>query len=169
MNWKGLNNNWITKGLFIEYRYIPKVGDHCMYTLSPEDKDSYPSLRRLYLESPDPTEYLFSVIHLGGWDHWKYLCDESFFKPTVLLWRDEYLIRMKSQALAEIQLAAKGEGKLSYDANKYLLEEGWTKEPRRATQGRRSKQIISEEAEKLINKNNHEKSQINEDYLRIIK
>ncbi len=128
MNWKGLNNNWITKGLFIEYRYLPKVGDHYMYTLQHEDRDSYPSLRRLYLESDDPTEYTFACEHLGGWDHWKYLCDEEFFKPTVALWRDEYSIRMKALALRKIKLEAKGEGKLSYDANKYLLEEGWTKE-----------------------------------------
>lgn len=170
INWKGLNNNWLTKSLFLEYKYIPTVTDNTMYCLSDNDRDSYPSLRRLYLECEDPTEYTFAKQHLGGWTHWKYLCDEAFFQPIVESWREELSVLLKSRALAAIKSEAMtNDSKKAYDAHKYLLEEGWIKDTRRAKAGRRSKEIISAEADKILSKTNNETITVLDDYKRILK
>lgn len=169
MNWKGPNNCWHTKALFIEYAYKTS-GLYLTFCLSENDRDGYPSLKRLYMEADDPFEFSFAKKHIGGWEHWQYLCHEPFFAPIVDNWREELSASIRSRALAHIkQEAESDDAKKAYDANKYLLEEGWLKETRRTKQGRRSKEIISEEASKILLKTNKESSQVNEDYLRIIK
>ena len=69
---KDKQGKWLTQALFLEMGYKPQA----IFTLDDEDKEYnnklYPSLKKLYLESDDPTEYKVSQ-HLGGWNHWKRL------------------------------------------------------------------------------------------------
>lgn len=96
-----------------------------VYTLKDEDHLGYPSLRRLYLEAGDPTEFKFAETALDGWDHWVSLSECSFFRPYLSKWRSELELKIKSAALARIMAEAKTSSKNSFMANRYLVERAW--------------------------------------------
>lgn len=113
---------YITKSLFFETAPYNER-QHVVYTLKSEDHNGLPSLKRLYLEEMDPTEYRFVEKHLGGWDHWKKLQDSEWFKPHLEAWRDELEIKMKSLAFVSIMSeAANPESKNKVLANKFIIE-----------------------------------------------
>lgn len=131
----------LTQSLFLEIGYT----DFAVYTLKEEDytfkgKD-YPSLKRLYLEMEDPTEYDFATTYLLGFRHWQRLCENKAIRKYIDEWREEleYKIRCRSTKQM-IKLAAEG----SYQASKWLIDRGWDK---RAA-GRPSKKEI--EGQKAI-------------------
>lgn len=112
-----------TKSLFFET--ISSVADrgHVIYTLKAEDHNGLPSLRRLYLEEMDPTEYSFANKYLGGWDHWKKFLESDWFRPYLEAWREELEIKMKSLAYQKIMEEAKDDlSKNKIIANKYIVE-----------------------------------------------
>lgn len=57
----------LTQSLFLEPNYNV---DYAYYTMDDDDKNFkgkvYPSLKRLYLEMEDPTEYEFATTYLLG-------------------------------------------------------------------------------------------------------
>lgn len=139
-----------------------------IYTLKEYDHEyngrSYPSLRKLYVEAEDPTEYLFATEYLDGWVHWKKLSTAVFFQPYLKEWREELEVRLRAKALARMKVRAAGNEKDSLQADKILLSAGW-KTPEEKTQvGRPSKAKIQEEADKLFK----EKSVFDEDFERIL-
>lgn len=113
----------LTKGLFYETTDIDKSS--VVYTLKDEPHMGFPSLRSLYLEAYDPTEFKFAVSALDGWDHWQELCQSSWFKPYLAKWRSELELKIKSAALARIMAEAKTTSKNSFMANRYLVERAW--------------------------------------------
>jgi hypothetical protein len=169
--WKSSNGKWLQKTLFEDFRYDSEYYSYTpnfIYTLKDEDFEGYPSLRRLYLESSDPSEYNFANEHLGGWDHWQTLCGSTWFAPIVDDWRKELSIKLKAEAMAKIRAIANDPlNKNFYTANKYLNEEGWDTETKRLKQGRRSKEIIQSEARKLTKVDADLKSDITQDYKRL--
>lgn len=124
----------------------------------------YPSLRRLFVETEDPTEFLFAEAYLDGWDHWKKLSTASFFQEYVQDWREELEVRLRAKALLRIRVRAESEGaKDGLAADKILLSGGW-KPVERSSVGRPTKEKIKQEADKLF----QERSVFDEDYERII-
>jgi hypothetical protein len=115
--------NRLTKGLFYETTMADKAG--VVYTLKDEPHLGYPSLRALYLEANDPTEFKFAELALDGWDHWVSLSSCSFFQPYLVKWRSELELKIKSAALARIMVEAKTSSKNSFMANRYLVERAW--------------------------------------------
>jgi hypothetical protein len=106
---------------------------------------TYPSLRRLYLEEEDVTEYLFANKYLESWEHWTILCECLWFKGIVSRWRTELEMLLQAKALKYILDESISGGKNAYDANKYIVAKGWIKlEGNR--RGRPSKQEISRAA-----------------------
>jgi hypothetical protein len=121
--YKNSSGVYLTKALFFETSVDPDKAQ-VVYTLKQEDHPiGYPSLRRLYLETEDPTEYKFAQLHLGGWDHWKKFKDTDWFKEFLGEWREELELRLKSKAYKCIMDEANDvSSKNRLAANKFVIE-----------------------------------------------
>ena len=147
---------WITKGLFYEQNYGEDRNEFAVFTLKDVDHEAhgkqYASLKRLYLELEDPTEYEFATTILGGWDHWKALCGCSWFEEHIEAWRSELQLKLQSRALKNLMFEAENNGKNAYDANKFLIAKGYlpkeTKLP--GKRGRPSKDEVKAEAQRQL-------------------
>lgn len=134
----------ITQSLLLELQYSPLA----VYTIKDVDYEYngklYPSLKRLYLEEEDPTEYLFATKYLLGIKHWLRICDNKLFTPHVEEWRFELELKLRAKGVKGlIESAAKG----SQTSLKWLSDRGWSDRPA----GRPSKDEI--EREKKIQMN----------------
>lgn len=147
MIFKANNGNWFTKQLFFETTSADK--SNVIYTLKDTDHMGYPSLYRLYIDTSDPTEYLFATSALGGWAHWEYLLENNWFKPIIAQWRRELEIKIKSTALALLITEASGpDPKTRVAVNRYLLDKDWTPDAKK--RGRPTKASIREAAHELV-------------------
>jgi hypothetical protein len=160
INLKNAAGSWYLKPIFYEMCGADK--SLCLYSLKTEDhkvgKITYPSLRRLYLEMDDESEYLFAEKYFGGWPHWKRLLSCSWFQDYISDIREELAVRNSAKNLLQIRKKAE-EGNLQ--ANRYLLEQAW--KPKESV-GRPSKARIRAEADKLF----HEASDVDLDLSRLL-
>lgn len=112
----------LTQSLFLEIGYL----DTAVYTLKDQDHThngkQYPSLKRLYLETEDPTEYEFANKYLLGWKHWLRLCENKAIRKEIDEWRDELEVKLRSRGVRYTLQAAKGG---NYQAAKWLSDRGW--------------------------------------------
>jgi len=154
---------YFTKGLF----YEQCLGDKSsvVYTLKDQDHEGFDSLYRLYMETEDLMEWDFANAYLGGWGHWKQLCQCSWFKPYIRRWREELELKVRASALRRIKAEAKTNSKNAYTANKFLVDGAWkTKEENKNTKGRPSKDQINKAANEMARNQN----EIDEDLERIL-
>ena len=86
---------------------------------------SYPSLKLLYLEIGDPTEYEFAMAIFGSWRIWQRICNNQMIKKEVDLWREELELRILSQSVKAIMDTAATEGSKGTTAAKWLADKGW--------------------------------------------
>lgn len=121
------------------------------------------ALKDSYIRLSDPTEYYFAIRTIGTWEEWEALCDNPDFKSTIEGWRRELEAKIKSDSLARIIDAAKGETRDALQANKFLLDTPWLQNT--ATKGRPSRLDILSEAHKLA----MNEQKIAQDYERINK
>jgi hypothetical protein len=157
---KASNGVYLLKVLFVENDPTKMTA---VYTLKDEDHTVdnrvFPSLRRLFVESEDLTEYLFAETHLGGWGHWCKLKECSWFPYHQ--WREELEVRVKSKALRNVQdIVRDNKHKDNLQASKFILQDGWKKKER---VGRTTKEKIKQEANSLFK----EKSETAEDLERL--
>jgi hypothetical protein len=115
----------ITQALFLEIGYT----DNAYYTLKDEDYEYkgkvYPSLKRLFLDCEDPTEYHFATTYLLGWQHWQRMCKNKVLSKHFSEWREELELKVRSQAIRDIiDMSADERG---FQAAKYLADKGWDK------------------------------------------
>lgn len=148
----GRYHRFIVSSIFLERYAEASTDKYCQYSLKDVDitvnGTFYPSLKRLYLEMEDPTEYEFANKYLFNYDHWKELCSQEWFKEHLYKWRDELELRLKARALIMINSIAQSGGRESLTAAKFLFREVWA--DRKDTPGRPSKQRIKEEAANLV-------------------
>lgn len=134
----------LTQSLFLELHYTPQA----VYTLKEIDHEYngkiYPSIKRLYLEEEDPTEYNFASKHFLGWKHWARLSETRVLRPYVREWRDELEYKLRSKAVKQIMDSALGG---SFQAAKWFMDRGWVNR----APGRPSKEEL--EREKRIQEN----------------
>jgi len=101
---KGANNVMFTQGLFFEYNGLDSV-----YTLKNEDiiRDgkSFVSFYRIYMESSD--EYEAALRLVGSMQHWRKLCQLSWFMDGDPIWGWEGLNQMRSDMAARDKSLAK--------------------------------------------------------------
>lgn len=112
-----------TQSLFLELGY----GDEAIYTFKDKDHElngkKYFSLKRLYLETEDPTEYEFAITYLVNWKHWQRLCENKLIRRYIDEWRDELEVKLRSRGVKNAMYAAQ-EG--NYQAAKWLADRGWS-------------------------------------------
>lgn len=116
----------LTQSLFLEIGY----NDYAVYTLKEQDYNYkgvlYPSLKRLFLQEEDPTEWEFAEKHLLGWQHWKRLCENKVIAKHIDEWREELELKIRSQAVKDMMSLCANEGG-NYSAAKFLADRGWEK------------------------------------------
>lgn len=112
-----------TQSLFLELGY----GDEAIYTFKDKDHElngkKYLSLKRLYLETEDPTEYEFAITYLVNWKHWQRLCENKLIRRYIDEWRDELEVKLRSRGVKSAMFAAEGG---NYQAAKWLADRGWS-------------------------------------------
>src|SRR5690606_30115707 len=106
---KNATGAWLLKALFYETATDPDK-THVLYSFKPEDHEVngvvYPSLRRLYLEMEDDTEYYFAQAYFGGWPHWKRLLSCSWFVDYITEIREEQIGRASCRERVQISVVA---------------------------------------------------------------
>ncbi len=166
---KNASGTYIIKPIFFEFDDARH--EYTVFTLKEQDlkyisqdgtEKIFPSLRRLFIEAEDPTEYSFATTYLDSWSHWKKLSSAPFFKPYLKEWREELEIRLRSSALLRMKTRAVGTSKDAMQADKILLSGGWKTEEEK-TRGRPSKQSIKQAAEELFT----QRTEFDEDFDRI--
>lgn len=117
----------LTQSLFLEINYDEK---YAVYTLKEFDYEyngrMYPSLKRLYLETMDPKEYLFATKHLYSWEQWQRICKNKVLAKEIDKWRYELDLKMSSLGVREMVSLMNSENG-SFQAAKYLADKGWDK------------------------------------------
>lgn len=112
----------ITQSLFLEIGYT----EMAIYSLKEEDciyeGRTYPSMRKLYVEMGDPTEYLFAKTYFLGWKHWKRVCENKLIRKNIDEWREELEVKLRSEGVGLAIKAAKEGG---FQASKWLADRGW--------------------------------------------
>lgn len=114
-------NNLLTQKLFYE-RTRASDRSRVLYTLKERDHKGYPSLKRLYLETGDPTEYLFATTYLDGWEHWKLLSQAKWFQKYFKGWREELRVRKEASYTHQLEEIVASGGKDRSSAIKTLLD-----------------------------------------------
>lgn len=133
----------ITQSMFLEINY----SENAMYTLKDNDHEYkgtlYPSIKRLFLEMEDVTEYEFANTYFLGWKHWKRICANKAILPYIEEWREELEYKLRAKGIKKIVESVKNPMN-GMQAAKWLADRGWST---RAA-GRPSKEEI--EKEKII-------------------
>lgn len=131
-----------TQTLFLELKYDT---DFAVYSVKDQDYEYqgklYPSIKRLYLQMEDVTEYEFANKYFLGWNHWQRMCENKLIRKEIDEWREELEIKLRARAVQQM-IAQASTG--SYQASKWLADRGWST---RAA-GRPSKLEIDQEKAK---------------------
>lgn len=141
-----------TKALFFEttlpeYRiemepeWTLKEKDHLA-----NDGKTYRSMKKIYLEMEDVTEYNFALATLGSFVHWETLCKSPWFKEHIDQWRKELNLKLKAKGMKSIIHAATTDENLSFQAMKYLADNQYLDKV--SKRGRPSKEDIKAELKK---------------------
>jgi hypothetical protein len=160
-----VKGSWLTYGLFFETTTRKELAIYTLkgYDLVKEDEETgevkvYKSLKLLYLECNDPTEYTFANEYLGGWEHWQRLQGNSEINEYIITWREELEVKLRSMAVRAMMQTAVAEGSKGTTAAKWLADKGWTDRRGRPSKAEveRQKKIhanikdeIAEDAERL--------------------
>lgn len=122
MNLKDAQGRYRTQSLFVE-QIDSRTPYKPVYTLKPLDlPDGTPSLKKIYLDMMDPTEFLFAERVFGCYEHWDKLASAQWFQPHVEQWRRE--LEMKLQGLAIKEIREKAE-QGDTQAAKWLGDKKW--------------------------------------------
>lgn len=111
-----------TQSLFLEVGY----SEFAVYTLKEDDHEYngklYPSLKRLYMEIADPTEYEFANLCLLNWKHWQRICENKVLRKYIDEWREELEVKLRSRGVkAAMSEAITG----NFQAAKWVADRGW--------------------------------------------
>ncbi len=136
---KDAMNRYKTQSLFREF-YIADIEP--VYCLSEEDpKGKLPSLKKLYMEIADPTEYEFAMQAFGSWKHWLKIKSAKVIQPWIEDWPMELEVKIRSEGIRKV-IQESSSGKSTFNAAKYLANGEWNKASKR---GRPSKEEIERE------------------------
>ena len=99
-----------------------------------------PKLKEIYLsyEHIPHYEYEFALEHIGEWEHWDLLSNNSQLAPVIAQWRDELEVKINAKAITTLFQQATGKGASATTAAKYLAEKGYI-----SKRGRPSKEEVT--------------------------
>lgn len=121
--------------------------NYVLYSFKNEDHTFdgvvYPSLRRLYLEEDDPTEFFVAEKYFDGQPHWRRLTAQKWFMDYLTPIREELALKHQAQYMRSLRQDAINGDKV---ASKYLLDR--MEKPKEV--GRPTKRKIAEEAQKIV-------------------
>lgn len=104
----------------------------------------YFSLKKLFLESDDPTEYTFAITVFGSWKLWNKVKSCKLMRDLIPEWKEELEIKMKSQAQLKIVEISNSKSPNAMQAAKYVDQEIF----KRHRRGRPSKEEVQSELKK---------------------
>ncbi len=150
-----------TVSLFLELNY----DEAAVYSLKENHwthatRGFYPSIKRLYVEMEDPTEYEFANTYFLGWKHWQQICASKVMMRYIKEWREELEVKLRCKGVKSL-LDNANTG--NYQAAKWLVDRGWATRPA----GRPSKSEI--EGEKALQARIHEEYADDIQRLRVVK
>lgn len=140
---KNTSGTWLINPLFYEMSDADK--SRVLYTLKPEDHKGFPSIRRLYIEMGDETEYRFASEYFGGWPHWQKLLNSPWFSDFIQDLRAELAQKQLSDRL---EVLKKKSAAGDVNATRFLLNEEYKK--KKSQVGRPTKEAIKREADLLF-------------------
>lgn len=163
---KDNQGRFLTESMFLEIKYNEEFA---IYTDGDDDKKYkgkvYPSLKKLFLESSDPTEYVFATTHLGGWKHWKKLNENKRLKAMFDDWRDELEVKMRSEGLGVVMFQMNQNDNLQ--AAKFMVEGGWKEKVDKRTLTKEEVKVVEKKEESIVEQVVN--SVVDEDYERLLK
>ena len=93
-------NRYKTQSLFREF-YIQDIKP--VYCLLEEDsKGELPSLKKLYMDVGDPTEYEFAMQAFGSWKHWLKIKSAKAIQPWIDDWPTELEVKLRSEGIRKV-------------------------------------------------------------------
>ena len=142
-----------TKGLFYETTLPderPEFGTS--WTLKEKDlivgDKTYRSMKRIYLDMEDVTEYDFAMATLNSYKHWERLVESPIIRKHIDQWRKELNLKLKARAMKAIINAATVDEKSSFQAMKYLADNEYL--DKKTKRGRPSKEEVSAELRRAV-------------------
>lgn len=128
---KSNNGSLLFKPLFLEFSR-DEERDRVLYTIKDEDvSPQIKSLKKLYLEQEDLSEYTFASLYFNDYNHWERLTKFYWFAPVVDKWRRELEVKIRSEALRKLVEIAKGNSPQAAAVNRYLAEGKWKDKPKK--------------------------------------
>jgi len=113
-------------------RFLCLIKELCKPTDKPiftirDEKTGLISLRTLFLTLvvDDPSEATFAEEVFGDVGYWLKVREHKFLKPFVEDWRQECDVLRKAKAFKAIMNEVKDEGKSSFAASKFIIDEPW--------------------------------------------
>lgn len=144
--WKDDLGKWKVVNLFIDLYCDDEKRRYAVYTTYETDIERdgvvYPSLRKIYMafDHAPHLEYEFAEKFLGGWTHWKALCNSKMLAPMIQEWREELEIKIQAKALRRMIVTSAEETPTGFNAMKYLANKDWLEK-----KGRPKKEDIERE------------------------
>lgn len=112
-----------TQSLFLECVYDEDVA---LYTFKEQDHEfkgrTFLSIKRLYLEMEDVTEYEFASTYFLNWNHWLRICENKRIRKEIDEWRSELELKLRSRAVKSMIKSANSG---NYQASKWLADREW--------------------------------------------
>lgn len=157
-------NVLLLQKIFLEISYYDQR--YVLYTLKDRDHLGFKSIKRLYLEEEDLTEYSFGEKYFYNYDHWKKITECDWFKPIVAEWREELATKLESRYLKKLQEIAELGGKEGTSAIKILL--GRARKPKEGAKRGRPVGGYREDDKTSVRSSLGISEQIKKDYLRLV-
>ena len=132
-------------------RFLCLIKELCKPTDTPiftirDEKSGLISLRTLFLKlvTDDPSEATFAEEVFGDIGYWLKVRDNNHLKPFVEDWRLECDVLRKAKAFKAIMEEITSEGKSSFAASKFIIDEPW--KDKRVSKNKADNKATSERA-----------------------
>lgn len=91
-----------TKSLMADIIYEDSKYEPVYYMRQEKSDDKYISLKEVYMQIADPTEYQFATLCFYNYQQWETICLTPWAVNVVAQWREELQIKLRSEAVKEI-------------------------------------------------------------------